>query len=675
MTQEVVTRIKLDTSSIPGSAAQASRAIGAIGQSAQVSVGQTRNAMRQLPAQFTDIATQIAGGQNIGLILLQQGGQIRDAFGSIGGALRGITSLITPARLALGGFAGVAGALGVAAFQGAKESAALRDTLILTGNAAGLTEGRLASLAERISGTTGQTVGEVRELITTLAASGRVSGQVLESTAAAVARVAELSGRNASEVASRFTGLLRDPARAASALNEQYNFLNEAQARRIRQLADEGRKVEAANLVNTALIASLDGQRRELDLLESAWDGAGKAASRFWEALKAIGRPDTAQQALEASRARLDILRTRLADTDPAAISRTPDGPRNAQAQLRGLIQAEELKLAQLAERIRQENTAADAAAARSANAGSVSSILTDRPAGGSGRREAGNAIGAAEEQFQERISRWQEANQTALDRAEQAERDTLARRLEQQGTFLQTLTDANARASAELITDDAARARALVDLDRQQQQRRIEALFEFGEKRKQAEAEADRARELALQQFAQRQEKEEKKRFEKRAQNLQDLIGGALTAGLQGRFDDIGRQWELLIQQMVARAAAADLIALLFGGEGGNLAGVFGALLDSFGLPGRAGGGSVSAGGAYLVGEQGPEVLVMGGRPGTVVPNAMLASSSGGGFAPVTHVHIDARTDAAQVAQVAGQAVRTAQEGMWQQLRARGFA
>ncbi len=671
MTQEVVTRIKLDTSSIPGSAAQASRAIGAIGQSAQVSAGQTRNAIRQLPAQFTDIATQIAGGQNIGLILLQQGGQIRDAFGSIGGALRGITSIITPARLALGGFAGVAGALGVAAFQGAKESAALRDTLILTGNAAGLTEGRLASLAERISGTTGQTVGEVRELITTLAASGRVSGQVLESTAAAVARVAELSGRNASEVAAQFTGLLRDPARAASALNEQYNFLNEAQARRIRQLTDEGRKVEAANLVNTALITALDGQTRQLGYLESAWDGAGKAASRFWDLLKSIGRPDTAQDAIEASRKQLAVLQQRLAREPERNAFGAANPGRNLLLQA---IAREELRLAGLAERVKQENAAADAAAARGANAGSVSSILTDRPAGGSGRREAGNAIADAEAQFQERISRWQDANQTALDRAEQAEQDTLARRLEQQGTFLQSLTDANARASADLIADESARARALVDLDRQQQQRRIEALFEFGEARKQAEAEADRARELALQQAAQRQEEEEKKRFEKRAQNLQDLIGGALTAGLQGRFDDIGRQWELLIQQMVARAAAADLIALLFGGKGGNLAGVFGTLLDSFGLPGRAGGGAVSAGGAYLVGEQGPEVLVMGGRPGAVVPNAML-STGGGGFAPVTHVHIDARTDAAQVAQVAGQAVRTAQEGMWQQLRARGLA
>ena len=674
MTREVVTRIKLDTSSIPGSAAQASRAIGKIGTDAQVSAGQTRNAMRQLPAQFTDIATQIAGGQNIGLILLQQGGQIRDAFGSIGGALRGITSIITPARLALGGIAGAAASVGVAAFQGAKESAALRDTLILTGNAAGLTETRLASLADRISGTTGQTVGQVRELITTLAASGRVSGQVLESTAAAVARVAELSGRNAAEVASEFAGLLRDPARVAESLNQKYNFLNEAQARRIRQLADEGRKVEAANLVNQTLNSVLDGQRRELNLLESAWDKTGKAVSRFWEALKAIGRPDTAQQAIEASRARLSELQSRLAGTPEGAITRTPQGPRDAREQLRAVIAAEELKLANLAERVKQENAAADAASQRAANGGNVASILTGSPSRGGQRGVAGNAIADAEAQFQERINRYQEANQTALDRADEAERETLARRLEQQQKFLQTQVDANARASAELIADDTARARALVDLDRQEQQRRIEALFEFGEARKQAEAQADQARELALRQLAQREEEEEKKRFEKRAQNLQDLIGGALTAGLQGRFDDIGRQWELLIQQMVARAAAADLMALLFGGKGGNIGNLFTTLLSSFGLPGRAGGGTAMAGGAYLVGEQGPEVLLMGGRSGTIVPNAQMAGAGSQGLQVYITQHIDSRSDAAQLAQTQAVAIRTAQEGMWQQLRSRGL-
>ncbi|OVB67421.1 tail protein, partial [Escherichia coli] len=42
---------------------------------------QYKAAMRTLPAQFTDIVTQLAGGQNPFLIMLQQGGQISDSFG------------------------------------------------------------------------------------------------------------------------------------------------------------------------------------------------------------------------------------------------------------------------------------------------------------------------------------------------------------------------------------------------------------------------------------------------------------------------------------------------------------------------------------------------------------------------------------------------------------------
>ncbi len=44
-------------------------------QKAGISVGQYKAAMRMLPAQFTDVATQLAGGQSPWLILLQQGGR------------------------------------------------------------------------------------------------------------------------------------------------------------------------------------------------------------------------------------------------------------------------------------------------------------------------------------------------------------------------------------------------------------------------------------------------------------------------------------------------------------------------------------------------------------------------------------------------------------------------
>lgn len=47
--------------------------------------------------------------------------------------------------------------------------------------------------------------------------------------------------------------------------------------------------------------------------------------------------------------------------------------------------------------------------------------------------------------------------------------------------------------------------------------------------------------------------------------------------------------------------------------------------------LPARAAGGPVSAGGTYLVGERGPEVVTMGGR-GFVTPNHALRGGGGGG-------------------------------------------
>ena len=48
--------------------------------------------------------------------------------------------------------------------------------------------------------------------------------------------------------------------------------------------------------------------------------------------------------------------------------------------------------------------------------------------------------------------------------------------------------------------------------------------------------------------------------------------------------------------------------------------------------VPGRAAGGPVSAGGTYVVGERGPELLTMGGQGGFVTPNHALSGSSGSG-------------------------------------------
>lgn len=75
---------------------------------AGISTGQTQAALRQLPAQFTDIFTSLAGGQNPLLVLIQQGGQIADSFGGIGPTLDVLSEKIKSV-LGLGGGIGTVG--------------------------------------------------------------------------------------------------------------------------------------------------------------------------------------------------------------------------------------------------------------------------------------------------------------------------------------------------------------------------------------------------------------------------------------------------------------------------------------------------------------------------------------------------------------------------------------
>lgn len=106
-------------------------------RSGAISIGQYRNAMRQLPMQMTDIVTSLASGMPIWLVMVQQGGQIKDSFGGIGNSFKAVLSLITPMRIAMLGVVGVTGALAIAAYKGSKEFTEYNKQLILTGSYAG----------------------------------------------------------------------------------------------------------------------------------------------------------------------------------------------------------------------------------------------------------------------------------------------------------------------------------------------------------------------------------------------------------------------------------------------------------------------------------------------------------------------------------------------------------
>jgi hypothetical protein len=104
---------------------------------------------------------------------------------------------------------------------------------------------------------------------------------------------------------------------------------------------------------------------------------------------------------------------------------------------------------------------------------------------------------------------------------------------------------------------------------------------------------------------------------FSRAGNVLENGLLSALRRGSLG-FDDLRRVAFNALNEIAAHALQSG-ISSLFGGSGGGAGGGLGGLGNLFGqtigalfgLPGRATGGPVSPGRAFIVGERGPEVFV----------------------------------------------------------------
>lgn len=134
---------------------------------AGISVGQYSAALRTLPAQFTDIATQLAGGQSPFLILLQQGGQIKDSFGGVGNTLKVFLSFLNPINAALGLSALAFGGLAVAVYKARQQIDEASKITTSSLGASGDAAERLALNMVAISDKTGKAIDEVSKMFIT----------------------------------------------------------------------------------------------------------------------------------------------------------------------------------------------------------------------------------------------------------------------------------------------------------------------------------------------------------------------------------------------------------------------------------------------------------------------------------------------------------------------------
>ncbi|CZZ86392.1 phage tail tape measure protein [Enterobacter roggenkampii] len=282
---------------------------------AGISVGQYSAAMRTLPAQFTDIATQLAGGQSPFLILLQQGGQIKDQFGGVKGALTGVgdylrtlIGFINPVTVGIGGLVVGLGAIAIAWYKGIQEAGEFNKQLILTGNYSAKSASQLTDLAQKIGGSSGKVAAAARTLAEVVGA-GTFKTEQLETVTRAALAMQEATGQSVDTTIKNFQKLYASPTKAAEDLNSTLHFLTSSQYDYISSLERRGEKEDAAEAAAKAYSQAEQKRSQQIldnmGLIERAAGSVSKALKGMWDELLNIGRPDAPNDMLRKMQAEL----------------------------------------------------------------------------------------------------------------------------------------------------------------------------------------------------------------------------------------------------------------------------------------------------------------------------------------------------------------------------------
>ncbi|QED92848.1 phage tail length tape measure family protein [Eikenella exigua] len=273
-----------------------------------ITLGQYNNALRQVPAQFTDVVTQLAGGQNPLLIALQQGGQLRDSFGGFGTMFRGLAASVSVGKLAVLGFGGAVAGLTYAMRAGSEEGREYQKAVIFSGDSAGLTAGQLADLALAVGKVSGR-YSEARAAVVQFVTGGRVAADDFAQFTQSVVLQSQATGKSVEDLAAKYVEIANDPLKAVLQLSRTYQSMTADVYAQVKALQDQGREQDAIRLVQGKYATESEDMSRRvvqnLGAIEKAWLGIKNAASGAWEEMKSIGREKSLQEQIDVVNQRI----------------------------------------------------------------------------------------------------------------------------------------------------------------------------------------------------------------------------------------------------------------------------------------------------------------------------------------------------------------------------------
>jgi lambda family phage tail tape measure protein len=642
-----------------------------------------------LTYQTTDFFTQIASGQSPFIAALQQGGQLKDTMGGVGNMFKAIGSLFTPFTVGLGSVAIGFGAVGLAAYQSSEDLAKLKDALTLSGNYSGMTQESFVKLANTLSGQTRSSIADAKEALLALISSGQFTEKSIGAVSKAIVTYAEIAGVSATEATQKLKGGLSGTAEGAKSLNKEMNFLTLEQYKQIEALEKAGKKQEAAQLVAVALNTKLEQQRRELGLLEGAWNSLTKATSNYWDTFKSLLAGPTQSDNMMALDKQIADIKQKLAGTSEEEDTAFARGWRKVLATL----QASKENLLEIQRLQGRSASAKDVGSAKEKidEYDKYKGMLVTK-AGELAKSQSAAELAIAKQNAHELIqldldmkNQLAEANREMLQKNKQEDGRATSQNLEIYKNKAITIAIETAKKQSEIKTkyalldlaeslkiedeknlefvardkaNEAARTASQAqtrELEFQREslelkykmiyateteQKLAQISLEYARKRKEAENSPEKDFEIGQ---LNRQEEIAKmfvtmNESAKRTQQVFDSVFGNLSSAIDNfvktgklSMKDLTRS---IIQDLIAiqmKAAVMRFLGAAFGlatGPNASNDGWFANVYQAAGVTEKATGGPVSAGSPYIVGERGPELFMPSGS-GTIIPNNQMGMGS----------------------------------------------
>jgi len=210
----------------------------------------------RLMSEASTIASDVVSGQF---------GRIRRSAAAMANASGVFRLAFTGTGALVLGVAAAVGALGLAAEKASNETQDFNNAILLTGNYADLTVGKLRKMADEIGHATGATTGKASEVLAQVASTGQFTAEQMQLVTKAAIEMEQATGRSIKETVKDFTALKGDPVEALLRLNEASedgkgitHFLTQEVIEQVKALEDQGRKADATALALKALYDGID---------------------------------------------------------------------------------------------------------------------------------------------------------------------------------------------------------------------------------------------------------------------------------------------------------------------------------------------------------------------------------------------------------------------------------